>query len=149
MRKLIILLFLLSIGHWAFSQVSFDLTKSKEVESTLAESHYFHLASRPYVPGVTNLEELKTQLEVDLKASLAKNIISKVRLEDKSKSVSLSVKDQGNRKNNSLREVTNFEFNSNIESEITFSDLKPLFQEDMRNRRLYGLIYINKEKFLV
>lgn len=149
MRKLIILLFLLSIGQWAFSQVSFDLTKSKEVESALAESHYFHLASRPYVPGVTNLEELKTQLEVDLKASLAKNIISKVRLEDKSKSVSLSVKDQGNRKNNSLREVTNFEFNSNIESEITFSDLKPLFQEDMRNRRLYGLIYISKEKFLV
>ncbi len=149
MGKQVVILFLLSVSQWAFGQDNFDLTKSKEVEMALMESHYFHLASRAYVPGVTNVEELKTQLEVDLKASLAKKIISRVRLEDKSKSVSLSIKDQGNAKNNSLREVTNFEFNSNIESEITFSDLKPLFQEDSKNKRFYGLIYINKEKFLV
>ena len=90
MGKQVVILFLLSVSQWAFGQDNFDLTKSKEVEMALVESHYFHLASRAYVPGVTNVEELKTQLEVDLKASLAKKIISRVRLEDKSKSVSLS-----------------------------------------------------------
>ena len=148
MKERILLILLLGFSQLAFCQEGLDLRQSKEVEAALNESYYHHLASRPYIPGVTNLEELKTQLEVDIKSSLAKKIISRVRLEDKSKSVSLSVRDQGNVKNNSLKEVTNFEFNSNIESEITFSDLKPLFQEDAKNRRLYGLVYINKEKFL-
>jgi hypothetical protein len=149
MKERILLILLLGFSQLAFCQEGLDLRQSKEVEAALNESYYHHLASRPYIPGVTNLEELKTQLEVDIKSSLAKKIISRVRLEDKSKSVSLSVRDQGNVKNNSLKEVTNFEFNSNIESEITFSDLKPLFQEDAKNRRLYGLVYINKENKII
>jgi hypothetical protein len=148
MKKLVLIFLLLGFSELTLGQEGLDLRQTKEVEMALGESSYFHLASRPFVPGITNLEELKTQLEIDLKASLAKKIISKVRLEDKSKSVSLSIKDQSNSKNNSLKEVTNFEFNSNIESEITFTDLKPLFQEDAKNRRIYGLVSINKAKFL-
>lgn len=147
-KRVSLVFFIVLMGCKLFGQVSLDLRDSKGVEMSLEQSNYFQLSSRPYVPGVTNLEELKVQLEIDLKASLAKKIISKVRLEDKSKSVSLAVKDQSNAKNNTLREVTNFEFNSNIESEITFTDLKPEFQEDAKNKRFYGLIYINKAKFL-
>lgn len=147
-KSIILLLFLFAIGGELLGQGALDLRQTKEVELSLEQGNYYQLSSRPYMPGVTNLEELKTQLEIDLKASLAKKIISKVRLEDKSKSVSLSVRDQSNAKNNSLREVTNFEFNSNIESTITFTDLKPVFQEDVKNKRFYGLVYINKEKFL-
>ena len=147
-KSVLLMFFLLAIGGELLGQGVLDLRQTKEVEMSLEQENYYQLSSRPYMPGVTNLEELKTQLEIDLKASLAKKIISKVRLEDKSKSVSLSVRDQSNAKNNSLREVTNFEFNSNIESTITFTDLKPVFQEDVKNKRFYGLVYINKEKFL-
>lgn len=147
-KSVLLMFFLLAIGGELLGQGVLDLRQTKEVEMSLDQENYYQLSSRPYMPGVTNLEELKTQLEIDLKASLAKKIISKVRLEDKSKSVSLSVRDQSNAKNNSLREVTNFEFNSNIESTITFTDLKPVFQEDVKNKRFYGLVYINKEKFL-
>jgi hypothetical protein len=124
-----------------------DLRNSVAVERLIGEDNYYVLTMQPFKVGNSIIEELKSKLEIELKSSLAKKIISKVKVENKSKSVQLNINDNNDAKNNSSKEVINFEFNSNIESDLTFSEAKVIFQEDNRNNVLFGLIYVDKEKF--
>lgn len=125
-----------------------DLRNAAAVEKSIGESNYYFLSKNPLKDGKLSLEEIKGKFEIDLKSSLAKKIISKVKVQNKSKSVQLNINDNNDSKNNSSKEVINFEFNSNIESDLTFTEPKVIFQEDFRNGILLGVIYVDKVQFL-
>lgn len=141
----ILVLFLISFSVTA---QEFDLRNAAAVEKSIGESNYYFLSKHPLKDGKLSLDEIKGKFEIDLKSSLAKKIISKVKVQNKSKSVQLNINDINDSKNNSSKEVINFEFNSNIESDLTFTEPKVVFQEDFRNGVLLGVIYVDKVQFL-
>jgi hypothetical protein len=96
----------------------------------------------------SSTQDQKSKMEVELKSTLAEKIISKVSIANTSRSVQLNINDSNDAKNNSSKEQINFEFNSNIKSDLTFSEAKIVFQEDNKKFNLIGLIYIDKAKFL-
>lgn len=147
MKVLLTGLLLFSISFVSLSQ-EVDLRNEMAVERIIGEDNYFFRSMLPIRDGKSTIEEVKRKLEVELKSSLANKIISTVKVENKSKSVQLSINDMNDARNNSTKEEINFEFNSNIKSDLTFSDAKLIFQEDNRNNVLFGLIYIDKAKFL-
>lgn len=148
MKVLLTFLLLFSISFVGLSQVVVDLRDETAVERIIGDENYFFRAMLPFGGGKSTLEEVKRKLEIELKSSLANKIISTVQVENKSKSVQLSINDMNDARNNSTKEEINFEFNSNIKSDLTFSDAKLVFQEDNRNNVLFGLIYVDKAKFL-
>lgn len=125
-----------------------DLRNATAVEKSIGESNYYFLAKHPLKDGKLTIEEIKGKFEIELKSSLAKKIISKVKVQNKTKSVQLNINDINDSKNNSSKEVINFEFNSNIESDLTLTEPKVVFQEDFRNGVLLGVIYVDKVQFL-
>jgi hypothetical protein len=125
-----------------------DLRNETEVERIIGEDNYFFRSMLPISDSKFTIEELKKKLEIDLKTSLANKIISNVKVENKSKSVQLNINDNYDSRNNSSKEEINFEFNSNITSDLTFSEAKLVFKEDNKNNLLFGLIYVDKAKFL-
>ena len=56
-KRVSLVFFIVLMGCKLFGQVSLDLRDSKGVEMSLEQSNYYQLSSRPYMPGVTNLEE--------------------------------------------------------------------------------------------
>lgn len=148
MKVLLTFLLLFSISFVGLSQVVVDLRDETAVERIIGDENYFFRSMLPFGGGKSTLEEVKRKLEIELKSSLANKIISTVQVENKSKSVQLSINDMNDARNNSTKEEINFEFNSNIKSDLTFSDAKLVFQEDNRNNVLFGLIYVDKAKFL-
>lgn len=146
--KLLITGFLLfSISFIGLSQ-DVDLRNENEVERVIGQENYYVRIIQPTRIVRSSLEDQKSKLEIDLKSSLAKKIISKITVANSSKSVQLNINDANDAKNNSSKEVINFEFNSNIESDLTFSEARIIFQEDNKNFNLIGLIYVDKAKFL-
>lgn len=136
-----------SISFMGLSQ-EVDLRNETEVERIIGEDNYFFRSMLPISDSKFTIEELKKKLEIDLKTSLANKIISNVKVENKSKSVQLNINDNYDSRNNSSKEEINFEFNSNITSDLTFSEAKLVFKEDNKNNLLFGLIYVDKAKFL-
>ena len=125
-----------------------DLRNENELERVIGQENYYVRIIQPIRIVRSTLEDQKSKLEIELKSSLAKKIISKITVANSSKSVQLNISDANDSKNNSSKEVINFEFNSNIESDLTFSEAKIIFQEDNKNFNLIGLIYVDKAKFL-
>lgn len=148
MKVVLTFLLLFSISFVGLSQEVVDLRDETAVERMIGEENYFFRSMLPFRDGKSTMEEVKRKLEIELKSSLANKIISTVQVENKSKSVQLSINDMNDARNNSTKEEINFEFNSNIKSDLTFSDAKLVFQEDNRNNVLFGLIYVDKAKFL-
>ncbi|MFD3407183.1 hypothetical protein SKC37_00815 [Aquirufa sp. HETE-83D] len=147
MKVLLSILLLFSISFVGLCQ-EVDLRNEMAVERIIGEDNYFFRSMLPIRDGKSSIEEVKRKLEIELRSSLANKIISTVKVENKSKSVQLSINDTNDARNNSTKEEINFEFNSNIKSDLTFSDAKLVFQEDNRNNVLFGLIYVDKAKFL-
>ena len=147
MKLLFTGILVLSVCFTGYSQ-DVDLRDETAVERTIAEDNYYVRLMLPFREGKSTIEELKRKLEIELKSSLAKKIISKVKVENRSKSVQLNINDMNDAKNNSSKEEINFEFNSNIESDLTFTEAKINYQVDNRNYVLFGLIYVDKAKFL-
>jgi hypothetical protein len=133
---------------FSVSAQEIDLRNASAVERAIGESNYYFLSKFPMKDGKSSTEEIKNKIEIELKSSLAKKIISKVKVQNKSKSVQLNINDNNDSKNNSSKEVINFEFNSNIESDLTFTEPKVVFQDDFRNSVILGLIYVDKVQFL-
>jgi hypothetical protein len=147
MKLLFTGILLLSMCFTGYSQ-DVDLRDETAVERTMADDNYYVRLMLPFREAKSTIEELKSKLEIELKSSLAKKIISKVKVENRSKSVQLNINDMNDAKNNSSKEEINFEFNSNIESDLTFTEAKIIYQLDNRNNVLFGLIYVDKGKFL-
>lgn len=147
MKVLFTCLLFFSISFVGLSQ-EVDLRNEMAVERIIGVDNYFFRSMLPIRDGKSAMEEVKRKLEVELRSSLANKIISNVKVENKSKSVQLSINDLVDSRNNSTKEEINFEFNSNIKSDLTFSDAKLVYQEDNRNNLLFGLIYVEKAKFL-
>ena len=139
---------LLSISLSTVYSQGVDLQKEAEVNKAFGATNYIYLGKYSLNGNTLTREEIISRFEIELKTSLAKKIISNVKVENKSKSVQLNISDNLDSKKNSVKEVINFEFNSNIESEITFREPKTIFQEDAVKKVLYGLIYIDKAEFL-
>lgn len=125
-----------------------DLRDQSEVDLIIGVDNHYSLKMLPFSDGKSSIEEVKKKLEIELKSSLAKKIISKVTVANSSSSVQLKINDTNDATNNSSKEVINFEFNSNIESDLTFSQAEIIYQVDSRNSVLLGLIYVDKAKFL-
>jgi hypothetical protein len=125
-----------------------DLRNAGDVAKTFGPSNYFFLGKYPTNVAKLKFDEIKSRAEIDLKTSLVKKIISNVKVENKSKSIQLNVIDNNDKKKSSIKEVINFEFSSNIESELTLKEPKIIFQDDGESKSLYGLIYIDKKEFL-
>lgn len=138
----------LIVTIFSASAQEIDLRNASAVERAIGESNYYFLSKFPMKDGKSSTEEIKNKIEIELKSSLAKKIISKVKVQNKSKSVQLNINDNNDSKNNSSKEVINFEFNSNIESDLTFTEPKVVFQDDFRNSVILGLIYVDKVQFL-
>jgi hypothetical protein len=140
-------IFLFFVSFTIFAQ-DVDLRNATAVDRAIGESNYYFLSKHPLRDGKSSIDEIKSKMEIELKSSLAKKIISKVKVQNKSKSVQLNINDNNDAKNNSSKEVINFEFNSDIESDLTFTEPKVVFQEDSRNNILLGIIYVAKVQFL-
>ncbi len=138
---------LFSISFIGFCQ-KVDLRDQSEVDLIIGVDNHYSLKMLPFSDGKSSIEEVKKKLEIELKSSLAKKIISKVTVANSSSSVQLKINDTNDATNNSSKEVINFEFNSNIESDLTFSQAEIIYQVDSRNSVLLGLIYVDKAKFL-
>lgn len=147
MKVFLTSILLFSISFFGLSQ-DVDLRNENEVERVIGQENYYVRIIQPTRIVRSTLDDQKSKLEIDLKSSLAKKIISKITVANSSKSVQLNINDANDAKNNSSKEVINFEFNSNIESDLTFSEAKIIFQEDNKNFNLIGLIYVDKAKFL-
>ncbi|MEB3149923.1 MAG: hypothetical protein VKL60_12975 [Sphaerospermopsis sp.] len=147
--KLYKIIFILSvvISIQGFGQ-TIDLRNEDEVNAAYGASNYIYWGKCSLNNPSLTREEIISRFEIELKTSLAKKIISNVKVENKSKSVQLNITDNLNSKNNSVKEEIKFEFYTNIESEITFREPKTIFKEDAVKKVLYGLIYIDKVDFL-
>jgi preprotein translocase subunit SecF len=139
-----ILVFL--IPFIGFSQ-DVDLRNETEVDAVIGQDNYYVRIIQPMKIVNSSTQDQK-KMEVELKSTLAEKIISKVSIANTSRSVQLNINDSNDAKNNSSKEQINFEFNSNIKSDLTFSEAKIVFQEDNKKFNLIGLIYIDKAKFL-
>jgi hypothetical protein len=140
-----ILVFL--IPFIGFSQ-DVDLRNETEVDAVIGQDNYYVRIIQPMKIVNSSTQDQKNKMEVELKSTLAEKIISKVSIANTSRSVQLNINDSNDAKNNSSKEQINFEFNSNIKSDLTFSEAKIVFQEDNKKFNLIGLIYIDKAKFL-
>ena len=140
-----ILVFL--IPFIGFSQ-DVDLRNETEVDAVIGQDNYYVRIIQPMKIVNSSTQDQKNKMEVELKSTLAEKIISKVSIANTSRSVQLNINDSNDAKNNSSKEQIKFEFNSNIKSDLTFSEAKIVFQEDNKKFNLIGLIYIDKAKFL-
>lgn len=143
----IIFILLVVISIPGYGQ-TIDLRSEDEVKAAYGASNYIYLGKYNYSNSSLTREEIISRFEIELKTSLAKKIISNVKVENKSKSVQLNITDNLDSKKNSVREEIKFEFYTNIESEITFREPKTIFQEDAVKKIIHGLIYIDKSAFL-
>lgn len=146
--KLLITGFLLFLISFIGLSQDVDLRNENEVERVIGQENYYVRIIQPFRIVNSSTQDQKNKMEVELKSTLAEKIISKVSIANTSRSVQLNINDSNDAKNNSSKEQINFEFNSNIKSDLTFSEAKIIFQEDNKKFNLIGLIYIDKAKFL-
>ena len=135
----IIFILLVVISIPGYGQ-TIDLRSEDEVKAAYGASNYIYLGKYNYSNSSLTREEIISRFEIELKTSLAKKIISNVKVENKSKSVQLNITDNLDSKKNSVREEIKFEFYTNIESEITFREPKTIFQEDAVKKVIHGLM---------
>ena len=147
MKLIITGIFVFLIPFIGFSQ-DVDLRNETEVDAVIGQDNYYVRIIQPMKIVNSSTQDQKSKMEVELKSTLAEKIISKVSIANTSRSVQLNINDSNDAKNNSSKEQIKFEFNSNIKSDLTFSEAKIVFQEDNKKFNLIGLIYIDKAKFL-
>lgn len=120
-----------------------DIKDELSVKNTIGNNFFYTVQFKSYKNK--NLQNVKEELEVQLKSSLAKKLISKIKVENTSNLTQLSFNDE---KKNTSSFVMNYNFSTNIESQLTFSQPFIQFQEDAKSKNVYGLIAIDKIRFL-
>jgi hypothetical protein len=138
-----LLLTLLCIKFNVDAQNLPDIKDELSVKNALGNKYFYTVQFKSYKNK--DLQNVKQELEVQLKSSLAKNLISKIKIENTSNLTQLSFNDE---KKNTSSLVMKYDFITNIESKLTFSQPIIQFQEDAKAKNIYGLIAVDKKSFL-
>jgi hypothetical protein len=88
------------------------------------------------------------ELESQLKAGLAKQIISKVKVINNSKFSQISFNNNNNKGKNLPSEIIKYEFSTDIESKLSFTSPIIRYQDEVGEKKLYGLIAVVKKDFI-
>lgn len=113
------------------------------IKNIIGNDYFFAVRNKSFKNK--DVKEVEQELETELKTALAKKIISKVQVENSSNLSQITFND--NKKNNSSF-VMNYNFTTNVESKITFTEPVVKFNYDNKNKILYGLITVVKKDFL-
>ncbi|MEK0423700.1 MAG: hypothetical protein RLZ95_1610 [Bacteroidota bacterium] len=123
-----------------------NLKDDKAVDNALGSEYLYVTRSIEYKGKVTT--QTKLELESLLKAGLAKQIISKIKVVNNSKFSQITFNQNDKKGNNLPSEVIKYEFSTDIESKLSFTSPIIRYQDDIGEKRLYGLIAVVKKDFI-
>jgi len=98
--------------------------------------------------GKTSSQQLRLELESQLKTGLAKQIISKIKVINNSKFSQITFNNNSNKGKNIPSEIIKYEFSTDIESKLSFTSPIIRYQDEIGEKRLYGLIAVVKKDFI-
>jgi hypothetical protein len=122
-----------------------DFSDERLVKGALNSTYFYTVESKLYKNK--DMNEVKQELENQLKTALAKKIISNIQVANNS-SKSNTTLNLSNDKNGKTSDIIKYEFSTKIESKITFTEPVILFQDNPKTKMLVGLIAIEKRSFL-
>jgi hypothetical protein len=96
-----------------------NLKDDKSVDNALSSEYLYVIRSVEYKGKATT--QTKLELESLLKAGLAKQIISKIKVVNNSKFSQITFNQNNKKANNLPSEVIKYEFSTDIESKLSFS----------------------------
>jgi len=109
---------------------------------------YLYFTSAIDYKGKTSSQQLRLELESQLKTGLAKQIISKIKVINNSKFSQITFNNNSNKGKNILAEIIKYEFSTDIESKLSFTSPIIRYQDEIGEKRLYGLIAVVKKDFI-
>jgi hypothetical protein len=122
-----------------------DFSDDRLVKSALNNVYFYAVDIKLYKNR--DINEVKQELENQLKTVLAKKMISNIQVANNS-SKSNTTLNLTNDKNGKSSDIIKYEFTTKIESKITFTNPVILFQENTKTKVLVGLIAVDKKNFL-
>ena len=130
----------------ANAQGIINLKDDKAVDNTFGDDYLYFVGSVDYTGKSVN-SQLKLELESQLKSGLAKQIISKIKVVNNSKFSQITFNNT-NKTKNLPSEVMKYEFSTDIESKLSFSNPIIRYQNEVGEKKLYGLIAVAKKEFI-
>jgi len=109
---------------------------------------YLYFTSALDYKGKTSSQQLRLELESQLKTGLAKQIISKIKVINNSKFSQITFNNNSNKGKNIPSEIIKYEFSTDIESKLSFTSPIIRYQDEIGEKRLYGLIAVVKKDFI-
>ena len=131
----------------ANAQGIINLKDDKAVDNTFGDDYLYFVGSVDYTGKSVN-SQLRLELESQLKAGLAKQIISKISVVNNAKFSQISFNNNSNKTKNLPSEVMKYEFSTDIESKLSFSNPIIRYQNEVGEKKLYGLIAVAKKEFI-
>ncbi len=123
-----------------------NLKDDKAVDNSLSSEYLYIIRTLEYKGKATM--QTKLELESLLKTGLAKQIISKIKVVNNSKFSQITFNQNNKKANNLPSEVIKYEFSTDIESKLSFSSPIIRYQDELGEKRLYGLIAVVKKEFI-
>lgn len=147
------------IGFYFLVLVIFFLNKNVDAQSVpnLKDNNavtnafgndYLYFTSAIDYKGKTSSQQLRLELESQLKTGLAKQIISKIKVINNSKFSQITFNNNSNKGKNIPSEIIKYEFSTDIESKLSFTSPIIRYQDEIGEKRLYGLIAVVKKDFI-
>jgi hypothetical protein len=147
------------IGFYFLVLVIFFLNKNVDAQSVpnLKDNNavtnafgndYLYFTSAIDYKGKTSSQQLRLELESQLKTGLAKQIISKIKVINNSKFSQITFNNNSNKGKNLPSEIIKYEFSTDIESKLSFTSPIIRYQDEIGEKRLYGLIAVVKKDFI-
>ena len=130
----------------ANAQGIINLKDDKAVDNTFGDDYLYFVGSVDYTGKSVN-SQLKLELESQLKSGLAKQIISKIKVVNNSKFSQITFNNT-NKTKNLPSEVMKYEFSTDIESKLSFSNPIIRYQNEVGEKKLYGLIAVARKEFI-
>jgi hypothetical protein len=131
----------------ATAQLVPNLKDNKAVNNAFGND-YLYFTSAIDFKGKASSQQLRLELESQLKAGLAKQIISKVKVINNSKFSQISFNNNNNKGKNLPSEIIKYEFSTDIESKLSFTSPIIRYQDEVGEKKLYGLIAVVKKDFI-
>jgi len=131
----------------ATAQLVPNLKDNKAVNNAFGND-YLYFTSAIDFKGKASSQQLRLELESQLKAGLAKQIISKVKVINNSKFSQISFNTNNNKGKNLPSEIIKYEFSTDIESKLSFTSPIIRYQDEVGEKKLYGLIAVVKKDFI-
>ena len=147
------------IGFYFLVLVIFFLNKNVDAQSVpnLKDNNavtnafgndYLYFTSAIDYKGKTSSQQSRLELESQLKTGLAKQIISKIKVINNSKFSQITFNNNSNKGKNLPSEIIKYEFSTDIESKLSFTSPIIRYQDEIGEKRLYGLIAVVKKDFI-